>query len=135
MSFKVLGLCFLTFLARSVNADCRDLTLDACDYQQAGPFESSKGLDQDLCQKFCDQIYAGKCKFFIFDGQEQICQLFDYESGDYVSSCSIIAGTPQPDIASCNSTDDQCAVRLFNFYHTVKPRYKIARKCYIFLLY
>ena len=107
-----LNLCLVATLANFAKADCRDVTLDACDYGQNGPFETSKGLDELLCQKFCDQIYAGRCEFYIYDKAEVICQLFDYTPDDYVTGCSIVSGTPLPSLDDCSTqTDDQCSVR------------------------
>lgn len=96
-----------------VKSDCRDLTLDDCDYGTLGPFETSKGLDQNVCQRFCNEIYSGKCKFFIYDRKQEICELFDYEAEDYASTCEIIAATPMPNIETCFNTSDDCDVSYF----------------------
>ena len=92
---------------------CRDVTLDVCEYGDNGPFETSKGLDEALCQQFCSDVYPGKCTFFIYDRQQKVCELFDSPQSDYQDSCQKISGPKTPDvIEDCPNDPDPCLVSI-----------------------
>ena len=90
--------------------DCSDLTLDDC--AATAPFETLKDLGgAETCQLFCREIFAGVCTFFLYDQEEDLCSLYDYDAGDYASACSILGGTPTPKLSECASSTDECLVR------------------------
>jgi hypothetical protein len=92
---------------------CRDVTLDDCEYGENGPFESSKGLTEALCQRLCNEVYPGRCTFFIYDRKQEVCELFDTVQDDYISTCKKIGGPRGPEIATCPSDPDPCVVSTF----------------------
>jgi hypothetical protein len=93
---------------------CRDVTLDDCDYGEQGPFESSKDLDEAICQQFCSVIYPGRCTFYIYDRKQKVCELFDTPQNDYISTCKKIAGPRGPEIENCPTDPDPCVVSIYN---------------------
>ena len=110
MSCKLLFIFLNVFLAKEAFADCQDLTLDDC--AASAPFETLKDLGEDeTCQLFCREIFAGVCTFFLYDRMEDICQLYNYEPGDYAAACSILGGTPTPKLEDCQTSTDECLVR------------------------
>ena len=100
---------FLALLAYA-NADCRDLTLDACGAGIAPPFEQTKGLSLQLCEKFCNQIYGTTCKSFTYNKKDSTCELYNVEPIDFANSCTVVGGTVDVDPFDCATTDDTCAV-------------------------
>merc|ERR1712086_200222 len=107
MSSQLLLFFLTVFLAKQAFADCSDLTLDDC--AASAPFETLKDLGEDgTCQLFCREIFAGVCTFFLYDRMEDICQLYNYEPGDYAAACSILGGTPTPKLADCQASTDEC---------------------------
>jgi len=105
---KLLSTAFLIVcLATQAFSDCQDLTLDDC--AATAPFETLKDLgDEGTCQLFCREIFAGVCTFFLYDREEDLCQLYDYDPGDYAAACSIIGATPTPKLSECASSTDEC---------------------------
>ena len=59
---------------------------------------------------FCSLVYPEQCKFFIWDRIKQLCEVFDYEMSQYLSSCKVLGGTPEPGLADCEDVVDDCQV-------------------------
>ena len=112
---KSLGFIVLVFsIFKTSHGACRDITLDNCDYGENVPFESTKGIDKEICQQFCSDIYPNRCKFFIYDTKQEVCQLFDTEVSDYVNTCKKIGGPRSPDVMDeCPTDPDECTVSFF----------------------
>ena len=87
------------------NANCRDLTLDKCD-RESGPFEKHKDGDVAECQLLC-QSFGEECRFFIFNKEVRLCELFNFDVQRYKDSCQIIFMTPDVD-SNRQSTFDDC---------------------------
>jgi len=98
-----------------VNADCRQLTLDACGENIDPPFEQSKGLTFDLCQRFCNEIYEGVCNAFQYNTKEQTCELFATDPLEFANSCKVVGGTRDPDPEECKTSSDPCDVSNYTF--------------------
>ena len=110
LKLKLLTISVLCFFRQAI-ADCNDLTFDFCGTDQTIPFETFTDQGEVICQQICSQVYPGRCKFFIYDRQDELCELYDIDEQLYVDSCKRTAGTPQPDIAECKESDDLCTVR------------------------
>ena len=93
----------------SPGGGCRDLTLDACEGEK--PFNTLKDVGQDYCQEICKEVYSDKCTFFIYDGLNELCELYDYAEENYAASCKRIAGRPTPTLEECQNSPDPCVVR------------------------
>ena len=90
--------------------------MDVCgNADQTTPFETVKlleGQEEKVCQEICRDVYpVDRCIFFIYDREDRLCQLFDFDEQIYVDSCKKIAATPKPDLAECNESNDPCTVR------------------------
>ena len=114
MSKQLLTVFSIVCLATQALADCRDITLDSCTGDP--PFQTLKQASEENCQQYCSQIFPSVCEFFIYDRQQDICQLFDYDPQAYADSCALIAATPTPSLAECRASDEECLVRLSNQY-------------------
>ena len=88
---------------------CRDLTLDECEGEK--PFNTLKNVGQDYCQEICKEVYSDKCTFFIYDGEDELCELYDYAEENYEASCKRIGGRPTPTLEECQTSPDPCVVR------------------------
>ena len=100
----------------ATNSKCNDITLDVCgNADQTTPFETVKlleGQEEKVCQEICRDVYpVDRCIFFIYDREDRLCQLFDFDEQIYVDSCKKIAATPKPDLAECKESNDPCTVR------------------------
>ena len=100
----------------ATNSNCNDITLDVCgNADQTTPFETVKlleGQEEKVCQEICRDVYpVDRCIFFIYDREDRLCQLFDFDEQIYVDSCRKIAATPKPDLAECKESNDPCTVR------------------------
>ena len=111
MIFKqTLAVLLVVCLFGQAFGDCSDLTLDDC--AATAPFETLKDLGgAETCQLFCREIFAGVCTFFLYDREEDLCSLYNYEPGDYAAACSILGGTPTPKLDECATSTDECLVR------------------------
>ena len=98
-------------LATQAFADCEDITLDRCTADH--PFQSLKSGTEEACQLFCNEVFSGLCTFFIYDRQQDICQVYDYGEQEYAASCARIGSTPKPSFADCEVSDENCVVRLY----------------------
>ena len=105
---QLLTIFFNVCLAIQALADCQDITLDYCIGNP--PFQTLKLSSEENCQEFCSQGFTNVCTFFIHDRQQDLCQLFDYDSQEYADSCALIAATPTPTLTECQESDDECLV-------------------------
>jgi len=101
-----LTLFSIVCLAAQAHADCQDITLDSCVGDP--PFQTLKLASEENCQQYCSQVFPDVCTFFIYDRQQDICQLFDYDPQAYADSCALIAATPTPSLAECRASDEEC---------------------------
>ena len=113
---KMLRLKLLTIVSavccfRLVFSDCRDTTLDFCGNDQTIPFETFTDQGEEICQQICREVYPGRCTFFIYDRENELCELYDIEEQIYVDSCKRTTGTPKPPLAECKDSNDPCTVR------------------------
>ncbi len=87
--------------------------LDDCNYGDNGPFEISKDLDLALCQEFCNVIYSGRCTFFIFNQNQEICEMFETPMVSFLETCTSIGGPRAPELATClDEATDPCVVNI-----------------------
>ena len=111
--FKKLTASFVIFwLSSHALADCQDVTLDRCS-GNAGipPFQTLTLSSEETCQEYCHTVFTEMCTFFIYDREQDSCQLFDFDSDVYASSCTIVGGTPMPSLTECQNSGDKCLVR------------------------
>ena len=88
----------------------KDFTLDKCTVELEGLIEQVKDIDESYCQMYCNIIYPGRCKFFIYDRKQRICSLLDGNIDDYVETCSKTAGPKTPSYVDCSANTDPCQV-------------------------
>ena len=101
---------FLALLAYA-NASCRDITLDSCGVGVDPPFEQTKGLTLQLCEKFCNVIYKDTCESFSYNVKDSTCELYAVNPLDFADSCNVVGGAVDVNPADCREqTDDKCAV-------------------------
>ena len=111
--FKKLTASLVIFcLYTHASADCQDVTLDRCS-GNAGipPFQTLTLSSEETCQEYCHTVFTEMCTFFIYDREQDSCQLFDFDSDVYASSCTIVGGTPMPSLTECQNSGDKCLVR------------------------
>ena len=106
---------FLALLAYA-NADCNDITLDACGQGIAPPFEQTKGLTIELCEKFCNQIYADSCLSFTYNKKDSTCELYNVAPLDYADSCKVVGGSVDVNPADCRDITEGCEVSCFSSF-------------------
>ena len=103
---------FLALLAYAT-ADCGDITLDSCGVGIAPPFEQTKGLTLQLCEKFCNVIYAETCKSFTYNKKDSTCELYAVEALDFANSCNVVGGSVDVDPVDCLQATD-CDVSFYS---------------------
>ena len=91
--------------------DCRDTTKDGCGNDQTKPFETFTDQGEDICQQICREVYPARCIFFIYDRENELCELYAFNEDIYADSCKRTAGTPEPTLAECKESNDPCTVR------------------------
>ena len=109
----------VTILALAYGQEtCKDFIVDQC-------ITSNNSTDMVLevlhktgvedCQMFCNLIYAGSCKFFIYDSKQDLCELWKVPMEDYQQTCTKVGGPVQPTIDNCKAQaqQDPCLVSLF----------------------
>ena len=100
---------------RQVSGDCRDYTFEDCNFAN-GPFETAKDLDDaSICQQFCSLVYTEDCTFFVWDTINLICELYDYNMTEYLTSCKTLGGSPSPGLEACGEYVDKCMVNIICF--------------------
>ena len=100
----------------ATNSNCKDITLDVCgNADQTTPFETVKlleGQEEKVCQEICSDVFpVDRCTFFIYDRENELCELYDFNGDIYVDSCKRTAGTPEPTLTECKESNDPCTVR------------------------
>ena len=96
----------------SLDSDCNGYTVDKCELGNDTVIETLKDTSQYDCQFFCNVVYAGACKFFIFDKQQVICQLIKEDLKTYTDTCRKFGGPANPSIQECEELEDNCKVLL-----------------------
>ena len=112
--FTVLFLLLLgapSSLNNLLDFDCNGYTVDKCELGNDTVIETLKDTSESDCQFFCNIVYAGACKFFVFDKQQVICQLISEDLQTYTDTCRKFGGPPNPSIQECDELDDNCKVR------------------------
>ena len=88
---------------------CSQITLDECDDRM--PFETYKNIEADVCQNiFCNQVFAGRCNYFIYDREHMRCQLYERPIEDYAPTCEILGAPRGIDFEACKTTTNPCDV-------------------------
>jgi hypothetical protein len=69
--------------------------------------------DAQICQRFCKELYPGKCTWFIFDRTTSDCKLFHGSVADLRNDCREIGYAVQPSYTECNAvfantSDNKC---------------------------
>lgn len=102
---------FKLLSSKAIDLNCRDKTLDDCDFGHLDLFETAKLSDAETCQLFCSQIYTGKCKSFIFDERDSVCQMFATDISEFEANCKVF-GHPSnvQSLGDCNEEIDECLV-------------------------
>ena len=67
---------------------------------------------------YCDIIYEGRCKFFVYEKNENLCSLLDETIEDHEMSCLKFAGPKTPSYGECATTaaSDPCSVSIFDIF-------------------
>ena len=100
----------LLFLNAHGASDCAGYSVDKCSLEDNAVIETVKDISADDCQFFCNVIYSPECQFYIYDQKQVVCQLLRSEMSGYVNSCRKFAGPPEPSVAKCLSSSDECKV-------------------------
>ena len=119
---EILLLGILSNLNASLDLDCNGYTVDKCELGNDTIIETLKDSTEYDCQFFCNIVYSGVCKFFIFDKQQVICQLINEELKTYTDTCRKFGGPPNPSIQECEELEDNCKVHsqlIVIFYHAI----------------
>jgi len=86
------------------NKDCDKFVVDQClkpDGRDNFAFETVNTDTADDCQFYCHDIYgAEKCKFFIFDRKQGLCELWKIDIDQYEKTCQKKGG-PKKEPAEC----------------------------------
>lgn len=107
---KILLLGILSNLNASLDSNCNGYTVDKCELGEDTVIETLKDSTEYDCQFFCNIVYSGVCKFFIFDKQQVVCQLINEELKTYTDTCRKFGGPPIPSIQECEALEDSCKV-------------------------
>ena len=94
-----------------ISGTCLETTLEDCVYGDRGPFEIVRWIEEKNCQKFCNEIFPGKCHFYIYEKTQKFCKFFDYPAMNFTQNCNQIGGSKYPNILSCFSDPNPCRVR------------------------
>ena len=114
LKLELLTIVSLACCIKQAIGDCHDLTFDFCGTDQTIPFETFTDQGEEICQQICRDVYPGRCIFFIYDRENELCELYDIDEQLYVDSCKRTAGTPQPPLAECKESNDPCTVRQYD---------------------
>ena len=135
-SFRKMGakLAILLFLLHFRNSkavsECSQITLDEC--EEGLPFETLRNIDPETCQTlFCNEIFAGRCTFFIFDHVHKKCQLYETPIASYAQTCDGIGAPRGIDFTACKESTDPCnvsksiyAITSYNSYFITFQRFR-----------
>ena len=93
---------------------CRDYVQEDCEtlvYPPiVGPILNLGSEEQ--CNYMCHQDYGLTCKFFIYNRQEDICEVYSDKLDDYISlsKCRTIGGRKTPPLEKCAKLPIGCKV-------------------------
>ena len=95
--------------------------MDQCTIELESLIETINDVDVEFCQNYCDIVYPGICKFFIYDRKQRICSLLSDPVDNYVETCKKVAGPKNPSFDDCaGSLEDPCNVS--NFFLTLRTK-------------
>ena len=114
LKLELLTIVSLACCIKQAIGNCNDLTFDFCGTDQTIPFETFTDQGEEICQQICRDVYPGRCIFFIYDRENELCELYDIDEQLYVDSCKRTAGTPLPSLAECKESNDPCTVRQYD---------------------
>jgi len=93
--------------------DCDKFVVDQCmrpDGTNNFAFETVNTKTADECQSFCNDIYGPeKCKFFVFDRRQKLCELWKIKVEDYEGTCHKKGGPKKADDVKKNCAADKCS--------------------------
>merc|ERR1712126_577228 len=94
---------------------CRDVVVDQCidGLDAEGLYEKVTGVDVEMCQKYCNEIYKDNCTFFIHDDKRVVCQLWTIDQADYTKTCNVHAGPVNA--TGCDTDEAKTADPCLNF--------------------
>ena len=96
----ILSLKFCSTLV--AGGSCRDFTFGDC--QKMDNFETVNDVNETVCQQYCSDVYNDRCTFFVFDFEQQFCQIFDTIFEDFSGECLSVGGPKSPPQQQCKST-------------------------------
>ena len=107
---RILTFFLSTFLSVKIcSTSCRDFTFADCKLNDN--FETVNDVNETICQKYCNDIFDGKCTFFDFDYEQKLCSLFAINFDEFAKNCLVIGGPRSPPLSQCQS--NPCDVRIF----------------------
>ena len=102
----------LLILHTAAETDCAGYSIDKCTLEDNSIIETLKDVGEDDCQFYCNVIYGQNCTFYIYDKKQVVCEVFRSEMKDYIDSCKKYGGPPDPSVAQCLSSHNECKVCL-----------------------
>ena len=58
--------------------------------------------DAQTCQRFCNEVYYGKCQWFMYDKTVKDCKLFSSSLNDLWNDCREVGYAIEPDHKLCD---------------------------------
>ena len=89
---------------------CAGFTLTNCPTDEDAIIDTIHGISEEDCQFFCNEIYTGDCKFFIYDRFDYECQMIQEPFEHFSDSCEKVGGPVEPSLSVCMESDDPCKV-------------------------
>ena len=86
---------------------CRDFTFGDCG--QLDFFETVNDVDEVICQRYCSEVFDDQCRFFAFDFEQKLCQVFNKTLESFSTGCQLVGGPPKPPVGQCRT--NPCDVR------------------------
>ena len=114
--------------------DCVGYSVDKCAVEDDALIETIKDIDEENCQFYCNVIYGQNCTFYIYDKKQVVCEVFRSEMKDYIDSCKKYGGPPDPSVAQCLSSHNECKVCCKTLHWNTRNRFIIWRKIYHYLI-
>ena len=104
--------CTILLVSTKGSNDCVGYSVDKCAVEDGALIETIKDIDEENCQFYCNVIYGQNCTFYIYDKKQVVCEVFRSEMKDYIDSCKKYGGPPDPSVAQCLSSHNECKVCL-----------------------